>query len=406
VAIEPGMPPLSEVLGRVHTSSISSWSDVGRWYWGLAKDKLDPDDDVRRLARQLTRGMTDPRQQVAAVYRYAAGELRYVALELGIEGIRPRRATLTLARGWGDCKDKATLIVSMLRELGIDANLVLVRTGLRGRFDEGIASLAPFDHAIAYVPKLDLYLDGTAEATGSGELPSMDRGAMALRIEGGEGKLVSLPESGALASREEHDVELELDQNGALQVRAKLSGQGPDASSWRRRYHAEATRRERVAADLSALVGAVELEPDGLEASNLDDLEIPVTVGAKGKGNAARDGVAWSIPMGTRMAMVAAHAQLQTRTHPLVIGSPRIMRDSWTVTLPQNARILSQPKAVKYDTPLARYELTVETQGSKITVRTTLEIKRSRVQPDEYSAWRELCRNIDAAGSPRLLVAR
>ena len=63
---------------------------------------------------------------------------------------------------------------------------------MRGLFEDSPASLAPFDHAIAYVPSLDLYLDGTAEYTGSTELPSMDRGAMALQINEGNAKLVRL----------------------------------------------------------------------------------------------------------------------------------------------------------------------------------------------------------------------
>ena len=65
---------------------------------------------------------------------------------------------------------------------------------MRGDFETEPASLAPFDHAIAYVPSLDLYLDGTAEYTGSTELPAMDRGALALQINEGKPKLVHLPE--------------------------------------------------------------------------------------------------------------------------------------------------------------------------------------------------------------------
>src|SRR5690606_14830733 len=141
----PRMPPYGELLTHVHASTFTSWQDVGAWYWRLARDKLAADDSVRALAKKLTEGLTDERDKVAAIYHHAASETRYVALELGIEGIRPRSAALTLARGWGDCKDKATLIVSMLGVLGIEAELVLVRTGLRGGFGPTVPSIAPFD---------------------------------------------------------------------------------------------------------------------------------------------------------------------------------------------------------------------------------------------------------------------
>ena len=92
------------------------------------------------------------------------------------------------ARGFGDCKDKATLIVTMLKELGINATIVILRTGMKGDFETEPASLAPFDHAIAYVPSMDLYLDGTAEFTGSTELPAMDRGSLAIQVNEGKPK--------------------------------------------------------------------------------------------------------------------------------------------------------------------------------------------------------------------------
>ena len=76
-----------------------------------------------------------------------------------------------LARRFGDCKDKAALMIALLREVGIDAELVLVRTRRGGRLDTEPASLAIFDHAIVYVPKLDRYLDGTAEFSGMPSCP-------------------------------------------------------------------------------------------------------------------------------------------------------------------------------------------------------------------------------------------
>ncbi len=90
VPIEPSMPPLSELLAHVHVSTFPSWAAVGQYYWGLARDKLDVDDDVRNQAQQLAAGLTTERDKVAAIYGFAATKIRYVALELGIEGIRPR----------------------------------------------------------------------------------------------------------------------------------------------------------------------------------------------------------------------------------------------------------------------------------------------------------------------------
>ena len=78
-----------------------------------------------------------------------------MGLEFGIHGYKPYKVTQVLARRFGDCKDKASLLIALLREVGVDAELVLVRTRRGGRLDPEPASLAVFDHAIVYVPKLD-----------------------------------------------------------------------------------------------------------------------------------------------------------------------------------------------------------------------------------------------------------
>jgi tetratricopeptide (TPR) repeat protein len=88
VAAEPWMPPWAEVLGRVHVSTFASWQEVGAYYWGLSRDQLDVDDELRAKIRELTKDKATPREKVEAVYAYVT-RLRYVALELGIEGIRP-----------------------------------------------------------------------------------------------------------------------------------------------------------------------------------------------------------------------------------------------------------------------------------------------------------------------------
>ncbi len=179
---EPLQPPWTEVLGHINVSTYKSWDDLGQWYWGLVRDQLVADDEVRRRAEALTQGMKDDRAKARAIYDYVVQKTRYVALEFGIHGFKPYRCAQIFARGFGDCKDKATLIVTMLGTCPrqYKATPVVVRTGNKGDIETTPASLAPFDHMIAYVPSLDIYLDGTAEYTGSTELPAMDRGALAM----------------------------------------------------------------------------------------------------------------------------------------------------------------------------------------------------------------------------------
>ncbi|UQA62309.1 DUF3857 domain-containing protein [Polyangium aurulentum] len=409
LAPEPHMPPWPEVLGYVHVSTFDNWDAVGSWYWGLAREQFDVDDEVRRRARELTKGLTDDASKVRAIYKFAT-QTRYVALEFGIEGIRPRRAAQTLARGWGDCKDKATLIVTMLRELGINSTIVLLRTRMRGDIASDPASLAPFDHAIAYVPSMDLFLDGTAEYTGSTELPIMDREAIGLLVNEGKPKLVHLPQPPPEQSLTRRHVDVTLAADGSAQVAADMTVTGAYAPEWRRRYLAEGTRRDRAMQDLSDDLGPVEL-PAGkgsVEVSDLNDVEQPVKIRTRGKATsfARREGEELSVPVGGARRLVAELAPTSKRTLDLVIPALTSREEEWTLKLPAGTRVKAAPAPQQLETPFGRFAIAVEQGPGKVTVKTSLSFRKSRVEPGEYEAFRAFCESVDRAFGQRIVVGK
>ena len=242
---EPAMPGPGEVAPYLHVSTYASWDDVGAWYWRLVEDQLTPDDEIRRTARGLvSRSMSDA-DRVRAVYDFVVKSTRYVGLEFGIHGYKPYRVTQVLARRFGDCKDKAALLIALLREVGVSAELVLVRTRRGGRLDTEPASLAVFDHAIVYVPKLDRYLDGTAEFAGLAELPAQDQGVMALRVGPRGSVLVETPVLPSSDSRVERRWQVAIEPGGDGRVDEQLIIRGQAAPDWREHYQTPGERRER-----------------------------------------------------------------------------------------------------------------------------------------------------------------
>ncbi len=115
---EPDMPGYAEVTPYLHVSTQQSWAAVGDYYWSLAKDQLAPSPALIETARKIAeRAGADPAVRVGAAYDLVVSQTRYVGLELGIHGYKPYPVSEVLARGFGDCKDKASLLVSLLREL-------------------------------------------------------------------------------------------------------------------------------------------------------------------------------------------------------------------------------------------------------------------------------------------------
>ena len=403
---EPAMPPWSEVLGFVHVSTSPSYRELDAWYWGLSRDQLELDSATKELTQRIAAGKTSVREKVAAVYDWVVKNTRYVALEFGIYGYKPRRAVQTVARGWGDCKDKAAVIVAMLNELGIDSTMVLVRSGHRGRFQSEVASLAPFDHAIAYVPELDLYLDGTAEFTGSQELPAMDQGALALQVNAGKAKLVNLPDNDPATHVKRRLVKMQLDHDGDAALQLEYTTRGASAAAWRQRYSGDATRRARVLEDLGQQFPGLEIAADGLTLNDVSNYEEPVSLHVRGKAPRLwRDeGGSISLSVTPRERLAPSFASLPRRQLEVDIGAFPTLEEQYEITLPPGYEVRSLPPSAKATSTLGSYSVEARQESGKVIVSSRLALAVSRVRPDRYAEFRAFCQAADAAFEPRLVL--
>jgi cellulose synthase operon protein C len=404
---EPNMPPWSELLAFVHVSTYQSWQALGRWYWGLVKDQLDLDEETRRLAREITKDKTTDLDRVKAVYEWVIKNTRYVALEFGIYGFKPRRCVQTVNRGWGDCKDKATVIVTLLRELGIDANLVIVRTGMRGDFRSKLPSLAPFDHAIAYVPSLDLFLDGTAEYTGATELPAMDREALALLVLDGDAKLVRLPTVASKDNVIARQISVDLGKNGAAEVDIAFDVRGYAAPGFRARYEAKATLKDRLSADLGSEFPGLEVGADGIETGNLENVDQPVGIRVRGKVPqfARPEGGELSLPVTAMADLTSTYASQSKRKQDVRIVGFSTREETARVILPVGARVVAGPPDARGSSRFGSYSVETTRDGKDVVVKSRLALDVTRVLPADYAAFRKFCQEVDQAMSHRLLVS-
>ncbi len=411
-ALEPEalQPPYGEILGHVHVSTYKSWEDVGRWYWGLVKDQFVADDEVRARVAEVTKGLHTDQERVRAIYDYVVQKTRYVALEFGIHGFKPYRCAQIFARGFGDCKDKATLIVTMLRVLGIPATIVIVRTGQKGEIETEPASLAPFDHAIAYVPSMDLYLDGTAEDSGSTELPTMDRGALAMQINEGHTKLVHLPEPPAAASVTSRRIEATVAPDGSAQLEWKTVVSGARASSWRQRFQAETSRNARLQEVLSGdwIHGPFPgLAVTTVETNNLEDVEqnVSIRVRAKVPQLGRKEGDTMVLPAGPNEHYVREWAPLSHRRLDIRLGTREVDETEWVVHLPPGQHATSVPHAADGSSPFGSFKVEVESSGQTVHVKTTLTVDKTRIWATDYPAFRAWCDTVDHALGQRVVAS-
>jgi transglutaminase-like putative cysteine protease len=113
----------------INISAPSSWQDIGSWYAGLARDRYAMTPDVDRKLATLVKGARTLEDSIKAIHKYVSQDVRYVAISLGMGGYQPRSAADVVATGYGDCKDKATLFITLAKRLGVTAYPVLLSAG-------------------------------------------------------------------------------------------------------------------------------------------------------------------------------------------------------------------------------------------------------------------------------------
>ncbi len=399
----PGIVGDGAVL-RYAWGDAVGWDGVGRWYEGLLSHVPRNAEPVRAKARALAASLQDRRQRMAAVVDYARRQVRYVAVEVGIGGFRPHPPQQVMEQLWGDCKDKALLLVDLLREAGIEAYPALVRLDSEGRVDRDFPSPDQFNHAIVAVPAeglgLDtdapvsggyLFLDATQETGGLDWLQPAVQDQEALVVRGGRGELVRTP----ILNRSERvrvGVELDLKPSGesAGTVRLDLAG---EPGAYLLKLHqagkpVDVDRALRRILNAFLPAGAV---LDGLRLQaiegGLPEVRLEATVKIPPLGVAAAEGGLPALPLPSQIDLPPP-GLLDGRTVP-VMGSPFANQITWKVTLPREDCASENPD-VAVENSVGAFQQKVAVEGRTLLLNRKTELRQRWIDPSAFPALKEI----------------
>ena len=275
-----------------------SWQAVAKVYSKLVDRQIAGADLKAQVARAVA-GATGRRARIDRILEKLSRRIRYTGIELGQGAIVPRRPAQTLARGFGDCKDKAALLVAWLRAAGIEAHVALLDTGDRHDVDPSLPALGVFDHAIVYVPGTPvLWIDPTDRERPAGSLPSGDSGRLALVAAPTTTGLLRIPAARAADNVFSDHREIDLPEHGWAKMTLKRTFTGRFAATYRsalaqgseKRLHTHLEGFVKRRFQAKAL--------DRLTHGPLDDLAAPVTVtlemdrAGRGRSDGLRSAVA------------------------------------------------------------------------------------------------------------------
>ncbi len=228
----PNLPDDQAAFPQVEVSTGASWQQIARAYFDLTDSKIRV-DDVKRILPSGSQGDT-PLQIATRMAAKLHREIRYTGVEFGQARLIPQFPSETLSRKFGDCKDKAAVLVAMLRSAGVPANLALLSAGPGQDVSPDSPGMGLFDHAIVYVPGSPaLWIDPTAEYTRVGDLPYGDRGRLALVIAQGTTALSQTPPAAPEQNLERETREFYLAEEGPARISETTETHGSLESEYR-----------------------------------------------------------------------------------------------------------------------------------------------------------------------------
>ena len=214
-------------LPDLELSTLRSWDEIGRWYWDLQKDRMVSTPAIRAKATELVKDKKTDLEKIAALYDFVATNFHYVSLSFGLGRYQPHAAADILGNRYGDCKDKHTLLASMLESVGFSAYPALMNSSRA--IDPDVPAPSQFDHVITVVPlKGDyLWMDTTTEVAPFRLLAVVLRNKKALVIPGDRpASLVQTPADPPFPNRQSMELEGKISELGKLEATVRHTSRG------------------------------------------------------------------------------------------------------------------------------------------------------------------------------------
>lgn len=413
---EPMMPPPFVLANRMSvayfapnqkSATSASWQQVGSWYSTLVKDRPTATPDIVSKTTELIAGKPDFDSKLVALTRFVQSEIRYVAVEIGIGGDQPHPADDVFRHRYGDCKDKVTLLKSMLQIAGISSYYVLIDTH-RGFINPSVPS-SWGNHAIIAIELPDstigryqslvtskankrfIIFDPTDEYTPVGSLRSELQSSYALMIADSGGELIKTPLLAPDSSVVTRTGKFVLSPEGKLSGDVMEDESGNFASSRRMMLHYsdERERDHLISGWLGRSIQGFSL--DKIEIQQADELQKDLKLSYR---------VTTSLYGQSRGPLLLVRPRVlgddsyyvehKPRHYPVELRRTGRETDTYEIELPQGYVVDDLPDPVKIDVGFASYQSRINVEGNKLRYWREYVVRDLSIPPEKYGDWTRL----------------
>jgi hypothetical protein len=429
---EPFMPPMRGVEGQMIVSFLTSsggpslnanidWAMLGKWYSNLVGERVDASSEIKQEVAKLSASKTTQLQKMQAIGDFVQHDIRYVAIELGIGGFQPRSAPDVFSHHYGDCKDKATLVRSMLREIGVESFHVVINDQ-RGSVTRDMPAHNGFNHVITAIrvpeglsdpslvaitqhPRLGrlLFFDPTNDLIPFGQLPGYLQANYGLLVTPEGGELIELPQQPSAMNSIQRTGKLSLDPSGTLKGDVKEVRLGERASfeRWRlRTVTKDIDRIKPIEELLSGSLANFQITHATLLNVQKNDQPFGFNYSFESQNYAKNAGDLLLVrPRVIGNKSLGFLETKEPRNFAIELEEPTRDTDTFEITIPAGYAVDDLPPPVDADYSFASYHSKTVVNGNVVGYTRTFEVKELSVPVNQAEELKKFYRII--AGDER-----
>ena len=387
-----------------------SWNDLGLWYSQLTTGIRDSSPALQAKAQELAPASLPMFERIRALSLFAQRDVRYYAIEIGIGGYRPHPAGEVFSHRYGDCKDKATVLSSMLSQIGVKSYYMMIHA-TRGIYTENTPPNSHFNHMILVIqmpeasfsqkmpamfehPKLGhlLIFDPTNDLVPLGQLPPYEQDSFGLLVTDTGGELIHLPVTTFDLNKIHRNAKLTLLPDGTLQGEIEETRSGYLAMNGRAylQHQSQNDRKKMLEHFWGPNLGGFQIDSFNLENENDIDKDLVLRYKFTASHYAKTAGSLLLVRPRVVGEMAGAFDVTKPRHYAYDFEAPFLRSDTVEITLPEGYTIDELPEPARAVFPFAEYTSKAEKAGNVLKYSREYKMQTTQVPLDHIEQLRKL----------------
>lgn len=383
---------------------IAEWSDLLDRIYEQYRPYLQGDRIAKNRAKDLITDESDPTRQLEVIYNFVWDSID-TGESKGFLGIGLQSVRTTLKDRQGSRGNKNLLLLTMLREIGIDARPVVISTRSHGRIYTRIPRLRSFNHTIVLsrINNKNYFMDTADPFCPLGMLPPNDITDYGFLITDDAFKVIKLPKqnSSSMYLAESHSAELK--ETGELTVNQTLRFEGYRNRNYRSLLaHSDSPE---VFAEKYILGDLTNVTLDSLKIANLEDIMMPLTVHIQytiqNFANIIGNHIYFAPALVQRLT--ENPFQLENRTYPIEFAYPHIDQATVNIKLPENCAISELPQDRTLDVHGLQFQRQFSIDGNTLQYQRRFYVSQTKLSERFYQDVKDLYSQIVQADQDQVV---